>query len=117
MNPQVVEGQLHGSIAHGLGQAWLEVIDFEPGSGQLRSGTLMDYAVPRADHFPPFELHAADIPTQNNFIGAKGVGEVGCLGAPAAFMNAVADAIGSQEFEMPATPETVWRALQAARGN
>jgi carbon-monoxide dehydrogenase large subunit len=77
------------------------------------TGSLMDYAVPRADHLPALELHAADIPTRNNPVGAKGAGELGCLGAPAAFMNAVADAIGTQDIEMPATPERVWRALQA----
>ena len=115
INSQVVDGQLHGSIAHGLGQAWMEIVSFDPQTGQLMSGSLMDYAVPRAEHFPNFELHAADIPTSNNSLGAKGVGEVGCFGAPAAFMNAIADAIGTQDVEMPATPETVWRALMSVR--
>ena len=115
LNPTIVDGQLHGSIAHGIGQAWLEHVRYEPQTGQLASGSLMDYAVPRADHIPALELHAADIPTQNNAIGAKGVGEIGCLGAPAAFINAVADAIGTQALEMPATPESVWRALRRDR--
>ena len=114
IDPAIVDGQLHGGIAQGLGQAWLERLCYEEGSGQLLSGSLMDYALPRADHFPAFELHCADIPTANNPLGAKGVGELGCLGAPAAFMNAVADAIGTQEIEMPATPERVWRALRSA---
>ena len=78
----------------------------------MLSGTLMDYALPRADHFPDIELRGADVPTENNPIGAKGVGELGCVGAPAAFINAVADAAGTQEIEMPATPERVWRALR-----
>lgn len=111
IDPTIVDGQLHGGIAQGVGQAWLEHVQYEDGSGQLLSGTLMDYALPRADHFPEIELHGADIPTAINSIGAKGVGELGCIGAPAAFINAVADATGSQEIEMPATPERVWRAL------
>ena len=111
IDPTIVDGQLHGGVAQGIGQAWLEHVVYEDGSGQLLSGTLMDYALPRADHFPDIELHGADIPTAINSIGAKGVGELGCVGAPAAFINAVADAAGTQEIEMPATPERVWRAL------
>ena len=114
INPTIVAGQLHGSIAHGLGQAWLEQLHYEQASGQLLTGSLMDYALPRADHLCAIELHAADIPTSMNAIGAKGVGELGCLGAPAAFMNAVANAIGVQAIDMPATPERVWRALTDA---
>ena len=112
IDPAIVDGQLHGGVAQGVGQAWLEQVRYEDGSGQLLSGTLMDYALPRADHFPDIELHGADVPTKNNPIGAKGVGELGCVGAPAAFMSAVADAAGTQEIEMPATPERVWRALR-----
>ena len=112
IDPVIVDGQLHGGIAQGLGQAWLEHVRYEEGSGQLLSGSLMDYALPRADDFPEFEMHEADIPTGNNPIGAKGAGELGCVGAPAAFMNAVADAAGTQEIDMPATPEQVWRALR-----
>ena len=113
IDPVIVDGQLHGGVAQGVGQAWLEHVRYEDGSGQLLSGTLMDYALPRADHFPDIELHGADVPTENNPIGAKGVGELGCVGAPAAFMNAVADAAGTQDIEMPASPERVWRALHA----
>ena len=112
IDPVIVDGQLHGGIAQGIGQAWLEHVRYEDGSGQLLSGTLMDYALPRADHFPDIELHGADVPTAMNPIGAKGVGELGCVGAPAAFMNAVADAAGTREIDMPATPERVWRALR-----
>ena len=111
IDPVIVDGQLHGGIAQGLGQAWLEHVRYEDGSGQLISGSLMDYALPRAGDFPEFEMHRADIPTGNNSIGAKGAGELGCVGAPAAFMNAVADAVGTEEIDMPATPERVWRAL------
>ena len=74
IDPVIVDGQLHGGVAQGVGQAWLEHVRYEDGSGQLLSGTLMDYALPRADHFPDIELHGADIPTGNNPIGAKGVG-------------------------------------------
>lgn len=112
IDPVIVDGQLHGGVAQGLGQAWLEQVRYEEGSGQLLSGSLMDYALPRADDFPEFEMHEADIPTGNNPIGAKGAGELGCIGAPAAFMNAVADAAGTGEIDMPATPERVWRALR-----
>ena len=112
IDPVIVDGQLHGGIAQGIGQAWLEQVRYEDGSGQLLSGSLMDYALPRADDFPEFEMHEADIPTGNNPIGAKGAGELGCIGAPAAFMNAVADAAGTGEIDMPATPEQVWRALR-----
>ena len=112
IDPAIVDGQLHGGVAQGLGQAWLEQVRYEDGSGQLLSGSLMDYALPRADDFPGFEMHEADIPTGNNPIGAKGAGELGSVGAPAAFMNAVADAAGAQEIDMPATPERVWRALR-----
>ena len=96
IDPVIVDGQLHGGVAQGLGQAWLEQVRYEEGSGQLLSGSLMDYALPRADDFPEFEMHEADIPTGNNPIGAKGAGELGCVGAPAAFMNAVADAAGTR---------------------
>ena len=82
IDPTIVDGQLHGGVAQGVGQAWLEHVRYDDGSGQLLSGTLMDYALPRADHFPDIELHRADIPTANNPIGAKGVGELGCVGAP-----------------------------------
>ena len=112
IDPVIVDGQLHGGVAQGLGQAWIEQVRYEEGSGQLLSGSLMDYALPRADDFPEFEMHEADIPTGNNPIGAKGAGELGCVGAPAAFMNAVADAAGTGEIDMPATPERVWRALR-----
>ena len=112
IDPAIVDGQLHGGVVQGLGQAWLERVRYDDDSGQLVSGSLMDYALPRADDFPEFEMHSADIPTGNNPIGAKGAGELGCVGAPAAFMNAIADAVGTGEIDMPATPESVWRALR-----
>jgi len=113
INPVVVMGQLHGAIAQGIGQALLEQIVYDD-HGQLLTGSLMDYTVPRADDLTNFSMQARDLPTRLNFLGAKGAGEVGCIGAPGAVMNAIADAIGTQDIEMPATPERVWRALKRA---
>jgi carbon-monoxide dehydrogenase large subunit len=113
LNPQIVEGQIHGAIAQGIGQALHERVVYDPDSGQLLSGSLMDYGLPRADDLPMLDVHAADIPTTNNILGMKGAGEIGCIGAPAAVMNAVADAIGYDTIDMPLTPESVWRALHA----
>jgi len=111
LNPQIVEGQIHGGIAQGIGQALTERTVYDPDSGQLLTGTLMDYCLPRAHDMPMFELGAADIPTLNNVLGMKGAGEIGCIGAPAAVINAVADAIGHDEIDMPTTPESVWLAI------
>jgi carbon-monoxide dehydrogenase large subunit len=111
LNPMVVEGQLHGSIAQGIGQALIESAVYDPETGQLLTGSFMDYALPRADDLPFFELQAADLPTSNNPLGMKGAAEVGCIGAPAAVMNAIIDALDGAEIDMPATPEAVWRAL------
>lgn len=114
LNPQLVEGQIHGAIAQGIGQALHERVVYDTDSGQLLSGSLMDYGLPRADDLPMLDLHAADMPTGNNILGMKGAGEIGCIGAPAAVMNAVADAIGHDHFDMPLTPEGVWRAIHSA---
>jgi carbon-monoxide dehydrogenase large subunit len=111
LNPQVVAGQIHGGIAHGVGQALTERTLYDPSTGQLLTGSLMDYGLPRADDMPMFTLGEADRPTDNNILGMKGVGEIGCIGAPAAIMNAIADAIGHDRIDMPALPEKVWRAL------
>jgi aerobic carbon-monoxide dehydrogenase large subunit len=111
LNPVVAEGQLHGALAQGIGQALLERVVYDPETGQLLTGSLMDYGLPRADDLCAFELRAADIPTMNNPLGMKGVAEVGCIGAPAAVMNAVIDALNGRHLDMPATPEAVWRAL------
>jgi carbon-monoxide dehydrogenase large subunit len=113
LNPQLVEGQIHGAIAQGIGQALHERVIYDPDTGQLLSGSLMDYGLPRADDLPAFDLEAADLPTGNNILGMKGAGEIGCIGAPAAVMNAVADAIGTDRIDMPLTPETVWRAIHS----
>jgi carbon-monoxide dehydrogenase large subunit len=115
LNPQIVEGQIHGGIAQGIGQALIERTVYDPTTGQLLTGSLMDYGLPRADDMPMFVLGEADLPTANNILGFKGAGEIGCIGAPAAVLNAIADAIGHDRIDMPATPETVWRAICDSR--
>ncbi|HSV01784.1 MAG TPA: xanthine dehydrogenase family protein molybdopterin-binding subunit [Phenylobacterium sp.] len=113
INPMIVEGQVHGGIAQGVGQALLEhgVYDAD---GQLVTGSFMDYCLPRADDLPSFEVDTTVTPCTHNPLGVKGCGEAGAIGAPAAVMNAVTDALGVKDLAMPASPERVWRALQAA---
>jgi carbon-monoxide dehydrogenase large subunit len=116
ISPQLAEGQLLGGLAQGLGQAMLERIVYD-GEGQLLTGSLMDYAVPRADDMPPVELESVAMTTQANLLGAKGVGEAGCIGVPAALLNAAADALspmGERELDFPLTAERLWRAIQAS---
>lgn len=112
LNPMVVAGQLHGGIAQGVGQALLERVVHDPATGQLLTGSFMDYAMPLATDLPSFDLVAADVVSTGNELGMKGAGECGTIGAPAAIMNAIADAIGHDRIEMPATPERVWRAFK-----
>lgn len=117
VNPMIAEGQVQGGIAQGIGQALIEHSIYDS-TGQLLSGSFMDYAMPRADLFPDFETHFDQtIPTGMNPLGAKGVGEAGCHGAAPAAVNAVLDALsaarGVRALDMPLTPERVWRALQA----
>jgi carbon-monoxide dehydrogenase large subunit len=113
INPMVVEGQVHGGIAHGIGNALLERVVYDEG-GQLTTGTLMDYALPRATDVPRLEVHHVVTPSPLNPLGVKGAGEGGTLPAPAAIANAVADALGVSVTEMPLTREQVWRYAQAA---
>jgi carbon-monoxide dehydrogenase large subunit len=113
INPMVVEGQVHGGIAHGIGNALLERVVYDDG-GQLVTGTLMDYALPRAADVPELEVHHVVTPSPLNPLGVKGAGEGGTLPAPAAIANAVADALGVNISEMPLTREQVWRHAQAA---
>jgi aerobic carbon-monoxide dehydrogenase large subunit len=118
LNPLVCEGQIHGGIVQGIGQVLTENIVYDEKTGQLLSGSFMDYGMPRADDFCDFNLGANSTPTPKNPLGVKGVGEAGTIGALPAVMNAVNDAlhaIGAPEIEIPATPEKVWRAIQAAR--
>ena len=116
INPLLVEGQLHGGIAQGVGQALMENIAYDAW-GQLVSGSFMDYAMPRADHFCTFTLGENEVPTKTNPLGVKGAGESGTVGALSSVMNAVNDAlaqIGAPYVQMPATAEKVWRAMRAA---
>lgn len=114
ISPQLVEGQLIGGLAQGLGQAMLERIVYDS-EGQLLTGSLMDYAVARADDMPPIELESLAVTSKANLLGAKGVGEAGCIGVPAALLNAAADALaplGEKELNFPLTAERLWRAMQ-----
>ena len=113
INPMIVEGQVHGGIAQGVGQALLEHGIYDE-SGQLVTGSFMDYCMPRADDLPSFEVDTTVTPCTHNPLGVKGCGEAGAIGAPAAVMNAVTDALRVKDLAMPASPERVWRALQAA---
>jgi carbon-monoxide dehydrogenase large subunit len=117
INPMLLEGQMHGGLAQGIGQAMFENIVYDEDTGQLLSASFMDYAMPRANDFPHFDVDVHPIPTDTNPLGVKGAGETGTVGAPAAVMNAISDALhskGAAPVEMPATPEKVWRALNAA---
>ncbi len=115
LNPMLLEGQVHGGIAQGIGQAMTEHTAYD-GDGQLLAGSFMDYHLPRADDFPPISFSTRNVPCTTNLLGVKGAGEAGAIGAPPAFINAVVDAIhgrtGAVHVDMPATREKVWRALQ-----
>ncbi len=112
MNPKLLEGQVHGGTVQGIGQALLEhaVYDAE---GQLISGSYMDYAMPRADDVPSFDCGFHHVPCTGNPLGVKGAGEAGAVGAPAAVINALVDALHIRHLDMPATPERIWRALKS----
>jgi carbon-monoxide dehydrogenase large subunit len=111
INPMIVEGQVHGGIAQGIGQALMEHGIYDD-TGQLITGSYMDYCMPRADDLPSFIVDTTVTPCTHNPLGVKGCGEAGAIGAPAAIMNAVTDALGVADIAMPATPERVWRALR-----
>ncbi len=120
LNPLLVKGQVHGGIAQGAGQALMEQMVYDGSSGQLLSGSFMDYAMPRADDFCYMDVSDHPVPTKTNPLGVKGVGESGTVGALAVVMNAVNNAIaplGAARLEMPTTPERVWRAIQQAKGS
>ena len=119
LNPLLVAGQTHGGAAQGIGQAMGEQIVHDRGSGQMLTASFMDYQMPRADELPEFQLVTREVPTKVNPLGAKGVGEAGTVGALAAVMNAVNDALaplGIRHFDMPATPNRVWAAIRQAQG-
>lgn len=115
INPVIVKGQIHGGVAQGVGQALAEQVAYDPDSGQLLSGSFMDYAMPRAADFPDIGIEAHAVPTQRNPLGVKGAGEAGTVGALPATMNAVLNAlaeVGVTGLDMPATPNRVWQAIQ-----
>src|SRR5580693_5027344 len=118
VNPMIVHGQTHGGIAQGVGQALLEHSHYDPETGQLLAASFMDYAMPRADTFPELKTALSEVPSPTNRLGVRSGGEGGTTPALAAVINAIVDALGEigvRHIEMPATPERVWRAIQAAR--
>ena len=117
LNPLLVEGQVHGGIAQGAGQALMEGVIYDEASGQVLTGSFMDYAMPRADDFCSFEIDRNPVPTKTNPLGVKGAGECGTVGALPAVMNAINDALaplGVRNLAMPCTPDRVWRAIRDA---
>ncbi|MSP89292.1 MAG: xanthine dehydrogenase family protein molybdopterin-binding subunit [Alphaproteobacteria bacterium] len=120
LNPLLLKGQFHGGIAQGVGQTLMENMVYDAESGQLLSGSFMDYAMPRADDLPFFEIATHEVPTATNPLGVKGAGEAGTVGSLAAVINAVVDALapyGIMHIDMPATSERVWRAIQGTIGD
>jgi aerobic carbon-monoxide dehydrogenase large subunit len=115
INPLLLEGQVHGGIVQGIGQALLEHAVYDPDSGQLLAGSFMDYAMPRADDIPAFAFATHNVPSTSNPFGVKGAGEAGAVGAPPAVINAIVDALhrraGCRHIDMPATPRRVWETL------
>jgi carbon-monoxide dehydrogenase large subunit len=118
INPMILHGQTHGGIAQGVGQAMWEQCVYDPTSGQLLSGSLMDYTLPRASDLPSFDCELSEVPATSHPLGIRPGGEGGCTPALGATMNAIVDALaelGVTHIEMPATPERVWRAIQDAQ--
>jgi carbon-monoxide dehydrogenase large subunit len=114
INPMLLEGQVHGGVVQGIGQALLEETIYDEDSGQLVTGSFMDYAMPRADDLPNFSFTTRNVPCTANPLGVKGAGEAGAVGAPPALINAIVDALhhkGVRHIDMPATPKRVWEAL------
>ena len=119
MNPMLLKGQMHGGVVQGIGQILFEQVVHDPDSGQLMTGSFMDYTMPRADDLSMIEVETHAVPTAVNPLGVKGAGEAGCVGSMPCLMSAILDALGPAgvtDLDMPATPERVWRALQDARG-
>ncbi|PYO03444.1 MAG: carbon monoxide dehydrogenase [Candidatus Rokuibacteriota bacterium] len=118
VNPMIVHGQQHGAVAQGIGQALIERCVYDPASGQLLTGSFLDYAIPRAADLPSIAVTSRDVPSPTNALGVKGAGEGGTVGAPGAVIHAILDALaplGVEHIDMPATPERVWRAIRDAR--
>jgi aerobic carbon-monoxide dehydrogenase large subunit len=119
LNPLIVRGQIHGGVVQGVGQALTEHQVYDRGSGQLLSGSFMDYAMPRADLMPEIHSTLEEVPCLTNPLGVKGIGESGTIGAPPTVINAIIDALmplGVTAIDMPATPARVWEAIEKARG-
>jgi carbon-monoxide dehydrogenase large subunit len=114
INPMIVEGQVHGGIAQGVGQALLEACHYDTETGQLLTATYNDYAMPRAHDLPNFQVSTTETLSPGNPLGIKGCGEAGAIGSPPAVINAITDALGDNDIAMPATAEKVWRKAQAA---
>ena len=120
LNPLIVRGQIHGGVVQGLGQALLEHQIYDRQSGQLVSGSFMDYGMPRADTMPNVESELEEVPCKTNPLGVKGIGESGTIGAPPTVINALIDALaplGVDRIDMPATPLRVWEAISRARSS
>jgi len=118
VNPMIVHGQMHGAAAQGIGQALIEHCVYDPSSGQLLSGSFLDYAIPRADDLPAIAVTSRDVPSPTNPLGVKGAGEGATVGAPGAVIHAILDALaplGVTHIDMPATPARVWQTIQSAR--
>jgi carbon-monoxide dehydrogenase large subunit len=118
INPMLTMGQIQGGLAQGIGQALFEHAVYDERSGQLLTGSFIDYALPRADDLPPFDIALAELPTAVNPLGVKGAGQAGCIAAPQTIINAILDALaplGIEHIDMPATPERVWHAIRSAR--
>jgi len=115
VNPMIVEGQVHGGIAQGVGQALLEHCIYDA-DAQLVTGSYMDYTMPRAGDLPSFKVGTTVTKCPSNPLGVKGCGEAGAIAAPVALINAITDAVGSEDIAMPATAQTVWQAIQKSHG-
>jgi carbon-monoxide dehydrogenase large subunit len=118
INPDIVKGQIHGGVAQGVGQVLMEQVAYDRETGQLLSGSFVDYAMPLADDLCSIGVESLSVPTERNLLGVKGAGEAGAVGALPAVMNAIMDAlapVGVKELDMPATPDRVWRAIRGAR--
>jgi carbon-monoxide dehydrogenase large subunit len=113
INPMIVEGQVHGGLADGIGMALMEVIAFDE-DGNCLGGSFMDYLLPTSMECPTWELGETVTPSPHHPLGVKGVGESATVGSPAAVVNAVLDAIGVRHADMPLTPAQVWRAMQGS---
>jgi carbon-monoxide dehydrogenase large subunit len=118
LNPMIVRGQIHGGVIQGIGQALIEHQIYDRQSGQLLTGSFMDYGMPRADMMPTIEAALEEVPCKTNPLGVKGIGESGTIGAPPTVINALIDALkplGVNNIDMPATPARVWETIHRAR--